>query len=76
LQKSKEGTFTRRQDCPAVWELNGAIYIFRTDRFLEVGMEGMDMIKYEMREQDSIDIDTPFDWELAELIERIKNEKP
>ena len=76
LQKSKEGTFTRRQDCPVVWELNGAIYIFRTDCFLEVGMEGMDMIKYEMREQDSIDIDTPFDWELAELIERIKNEKP
>jgi N-acylneuraminate cytidylyltransferase len=66
LQKSKEGTFTRRQDCPAVWELNGAIYIFRTDRFLEVGMEGMHKIKYEMSEHDSIDLDTPLDWIVAE----------
>lgn len=28
LQKSKEGNFTRRQDCPTVYELNGAVYIF------------------------------------------------
>ena len=66
LQKSKEGAFTRRQDCPPVWELNGAIYIFRTDRFLEVGIEGMHKIKYEMTEHDSIDLDTPLDWIIAE----------
>ena len=68
LKKSKSGNYTRRQDCPVVWELNGAIYIFRTDRFLEVGIEGMNKIKYEMSEQDSIDIDTPFDWEMAETL--------
>jgi N-acylneuraminate cytidylyltransferase len=66
LKKSKEGTFTRRQDCPAVWELNGAIYIFRTDRFLEVGIEGMHKIKYEMSERDSVDIDSAMDWLIAE----------
>src|SRR6056300_1527307 len=33
LQKSKEATFTRRQDCPSVWNVNGAIYIFPTDKF-------------------------------------------
>nr|MBA3900563.1 acylneuraminate cytidylyltransferase family protein [Bacteroidota bacterium] len=27
LRKSKTGNFTRRQDCPKVWEYNGAIYI-------------------------------------------------
>jgi N-acylneuraminate cytidylyltransferase len=68
LQKSKEGTFTRRQDCPAVWELNGAIYIFQTDRFLEVGIQGMQKIKYVMSERDSIDIDSPMDWLIAEQI--------
>ncbi len=30
LQKSKEAVFTRRQDCPTVWNVNGAIYIFPT----------------------------------------------
>jgi N-acylneuraminate cytidylyltransferase len=72
LQKSKEGTFTRRQDCPPVWELNGAIYIFRTDRFLDVGMEGMHKIKYEMSEIDSIDIDSPLDWMIAESLINLK----
>ncbi len=66
LQKSKEGAYTRRQDCPPVWELNGAIYIFRTDRFLEVGIEGMKKIKYVMSEHDSLDIDSPLDWVIAE----------
>jgi CMP-N,N'-diacetyllegionaminic acid synthase len=73
LQKSKEGTFTRRQDCPPVWELNGAIYIFRTDRFLDVGMEGMHKIKYEMSEIDSIDIDSPLDWMIAECLISLKS---
>lgn len=73
LQKSKEGVYTRRQDCPPVWELNGAIYIFRTDRFLEVGIEGMNKIKYVMSEKDSIDIDSPLDWMIAENIIGLNN---
>jgi len=73
IQKSKEGSFTRRQDCPPVWELNGAIYIFRTDRFLELGIEGMNKIKYEMSEIDSIDIDSPLDWMIAESLISLRN---
>jgi CMP-N,N'-diacetyllegionaminic acid synthase len=73
LQKSKEGAFTRRQDCPPVWELNGAIYIFRIDRFLELGIEEMDKIKYEMSEIDSIDIDSPLDWIIAECLISLKS---
>ena len=72
LQKSKEGAYTRRQDCPPVWELNGAIYIFRTARFLEVGIEGMKKIKYEMSEVDSIDIDSQLDWMMAESLTSFK----
>jgi N-acylneuraminate cytidylyltransferase len=73
LQKSKEGSYTRRQDCPPIWELTGAIYIFRTNRFLEVGIEGMKKIKYEMSEVDSIDIDSPLDWMIAESLISLKN---
>lgn len=73
LQKSKEGSYTQRQDCPPVWELNGAIYIFRTDRFLEVGIEGMKKIKFAMSEEDSIDIDSPLDWMIAEILIELKN---
>jgi len=53
--------------------LNGAIYIFQTDRFLEVGMEGMHKIKYEMSEIDSIDIDSPLDWMIAECLISLKS---
>ena len=41
LQKSKEATFTRRQDCPTVWNVNGAIYIFSTDKFKTLGLKNM-----------------------------------
>ena len=30
IDKSKKGNFTRRQDCPKVYESNGAIYIINT----------------------------------------------
>ena len=69
LKKSKEGNFTRRQDCPKVWELNGAIYIINIAS-LKAKTIGLfeKIIKYEMNEITSHDIDTPFDWKLAELL--------
>jgi CMP-N,N'-diacetyllegionaminic acid synthase len=71
LVQSKKGDFTRRQDCPEVWELNGAIYIFRSQSFLENGFEGMNKVKYVMKEIDSLDLDTLLDWSFAEfLLER------
>jgi CMP-N,N'-diacetyllegionaminic acid synthase len=68
LAKSKESDFIRRQDCPNVWELNGALYIINIQS-LRNGPIGSfkKMIKYVMNEIDSIDIDTMFDWKLAEL---------
>ena len=30
LEKSKIGSYTRRQDCPLVYELNGALYVINT----------------------------------------------
>src|SRR5690606_127599 len=31
LHKSKEGNFKSRQECPKVYELNGAIYLLKSD---------------------------------------------
>lgn len=75
LVKSKEGTFTRRQDCPKVYELNGAIYIITVDALLSKGLSALERVrKYEMDELTSHDIDTLFDWRIAEVIlENISN---
>ena len=72
LSKSKNGDFVRRQDCPKVFELNGAIYIIKVDSLNKKTMKGFDrIVKYEMSEEDSLDIDTPLDWKIAEIM--IKN---
>ena len=69
LEKSKKGSFTRRQDCPKVWEYNGAIYVINVKSIQEKSMGQFSNIKkYEMDDLTSIDIDSPLDWELAELI--------
>ena len=69
LNKSKTGTFTRRQDCPKVWELNGALYIINVESLKKETIGAFKkVIKYEMDEIASHDIDTLFDWKIAEFI--------
>jgi CMP-N,N'-diacetyllegionaminic acid synthase len=69
LDKSKLGTFTRRQDCPKVWEYNGAIYIINVISLRNQSIESFTKVrKYVMNTYDSIDIDDPMDWILAETI--------
>ena len=69
LQKSKEGSFTRRQDCPRVWELNGAIYIINTQSLKAKPLNQFNKVKkYVMDELSSHDIDTILDWRVAEAI--------
>lgn len=68
LEKSKESSFTRRQDCPKVFEFNGAIYIMKVESLLLKGFKQMTKRKYLMEEIYSIDIDTEIDFEIAELI--------
>ena len=65
LELSKKSNFTRRQDCPIVYERNGAIYIYNLGRRSNKETRQK---KYLMDEMTSIDIDTEFDWMLAEFI--------
>jgi CMP-N,N'-diacetyllegionaminic acid synthase len=68
LKKCMSGNFTRRQDYPTVWELNGAIYCIKVSALLKYqSFAGMKIKKYIMDEISSIDIDTSIDWMIADL---------
>lgn len=64
-----DGTIERRQDAPKVWQQNGSLYVINPNSLIERGLAGFTRIrKYPMSELYSIDIDTPFDWQVAELV--------
>jgi len=63
LVKTKQGDFHRRQDCPVVYEYNGAIYIFRSDLNPSKALRKR---KYLMSKVSSIDIDDAIDFKVAE----------
>ena len=73
LQKSKSAQFTRRQDCPVVWQMNGAIYLINLKALKEKGnIALLKKQKLVMDKVSSLDIDTPMDWMFAEfVIERL-----
>lgn len=69
LRKCKEGNFTRRQDCPTIWEYNGAIYIINAGVFRSMPISKMQrIVKYPMDAASSVDIDSPLDFSFAEFL--------
>lgn len=63
------GCYHRRQDAPKAWEYNGAIYIINPSSLKEKPMSSFTkVVKYVMDDIHSIDLDTMFDWKLAELV--------
>ncbi len=59
----------RRQDLPAVFSLNGAMYF--ADAFWLRGSGSLvtaETLAYVMSKDHSVDLDTPFDWKFAELL--------
>lgn len=75
LSRSKKSSFTRRQDCPPVYEFNGAIYIINTSSFKREGsiLKLRKVKPFMMNHADSVDIDTKEDWEYAEFLMKKKN---
>lgn len=64
-----DGHYRRRQDAPKVWEYNGAIYIINAKSLKEKPMSAFTKkVKYVMSREDSVDLDTPLDWMIAEAI--------
>ena len=69
LEKSKKGNFVRRQDCPTVWELNGAIYVLNVESLRRKPISEFDrIVKYCMDDLTSIDIDNKIDWMFSEFL--------
>lgn len=69
ISKSKKGNFVRRQDCPPVFELNGAIYIINISSLKRCSIaDFIKTKKYLMDEFSSHDIDTELDWLVAEKL--------
>lgn len=69
LHLSKPGNITRRQDAPDAYYYNGAIYVIRVSSLLQMPLHKFGkIIKMEMDELTSIDIDTPLDWAWAEFV--------
>ncbi|HZS37723.1 MAG TPA: acylneuraminate cytidylyltransferase family protein [Polyangia bacterium] len=64
---------TRRQDLPPLYALNGALYLVRRAVLLaDETLFPPNTVGYVMTPRDSLDVDTPFDLELADLLLRAR----
>ena len=64
----------RRQDLPTVVAVNGALYFAKADWLRRSGsLVGPETLAYLMPRDRSVDLDTPLDWKLAELLLRERN---
>lgn len=64
-----EGSYTRRQEAPLAWEFNGAIYVINPESLKNTPLsEFKKKVKYVMDDIHSIDLDTMFDWHMAEFV--------
>lgn len=75
-QLNYTGSASRRQDKQLEYVENGAIYVTETLHFLDKGeLRGGSISLFEMSERESVDIDTEFDFCLAEtIIQRLEGE--
>ncbi len=69
LSKVLNAPIVRRQDAPKCFEINGSVYIVDRAKFhLEQRTIWPDTRLFEMSEENSVDIDTPLDFKIAEMI--------
>lgn len=64
-----DGNIFRRQDAPKVYEYNGAIYVMNAEKLKTTHMHKIQKrVKYVMDDLSSFDLDTMWDWQMAESI--------
>lgn len=69
LHKLFPDRFTRRQDCPEIYEYNGAVYVMNVTSLREKPLSAFTRcIKYVMPARASLDLDTPEDWDYCEFL--------
>lgn len=72
-----DGLLVRRQDAPAAWEYSGAVYVINPESLRAMPMGSFRRrVGVEMARDRALDLDTPFDWAVAEtVISMMKKEK-
>lgn len=69
------GDIFRRQDAPKVYEYNGAIYVMNPEVLKTTHMHKMTKrVKYVMDDFSSFDLDTMWDWKMAEMLMKKGNQ--
>lgn len=69
------GDIFRRQDAPKVYEYNGAIYVMNPEVLKTTHMHKMKKrVKYVMDDLSSFDLDTMWDWKMAEILMKQENQ--
>lgn len=69
VAKTPDRPILRRQDAPACFDMNGSIYVWARDPFVDAPQVFYpDTRLFEMPEERSVDIDSPLDFRLAELL--------
>lgn len=70
LSKQPAREISSRQTAPKVYELNASIYLFRTEYLMcsEARLHSDNTLVYVMPEERSVDIDTPRDFKVVELL--------
>lgn len=64
-----DGTYTRRQDAPKVWEYNGAVYVITVESLRKGPLASFKkIVPLVMPAERSVDLDTPTDWIIAETL--------
>lgn len=67
---NNDSSLMRRQDAPVVYELNGAVYVINNKSLKKYNSvnEFTRIIKYEMDDLHSLDMDTSIDWAFGEFL--------
>ncbi|MDO4319369.1 MAG: acylneuraminate cytidylyltransferase family protein [Bacteroidales bacterium] len=64
-----DGLYTRRQDAPDAWEYNGAVYVINPESIRRMPLGAFPRrVPSPMPRNRSIDLDTPLDWTIAEVV--------
>ncbi len=64
-----DGLYTRRQDAPHAYEYNGAVYVIRPESIRRMPLGAFPRrVPLVMPRDRSLDLDTPFDWLVAEAM--------
>ncbi len=68
LSKNTLGYFGSRQASPKVFAMNASIYVWQRHALNKPLWDNQRIKLFEMPEERSVDIDTPLDWKLVELL--------